>query len=71
MEHTSGGSLKILNKCRLPLTAVKVVDMIITEKAVFNVTEKGLELIEINPSSSLEDIKATTEADFIVAEGLI
>lgn len=45
--------------------------MIITEKAVFNVTEKGLELIEINPSSSLEDIKATTEADFIVAEGLI
>lgn len=40
--HTSGSSLKILNKCRLPLTAVKVVDdMIITEKAVFNVTEKA------------------------------
>lgn len=45
--------------------------MIITEKAVSQCYRKGLELIEINPSSSLEDIKATTEADFIVAEGLI
>ena len=68
MEHTSKGSVKILEKCTLPLTAVKVVDLIITEKCVFTVTEKGLELIEISPYSSLEDIKATTAAEFTVAE---
>ena len=44
--------------------------MIITEKAVFEVTDKGLVLTEISEYSSLEDIKASTEADFIVAENL-
>lgn len=57
MEHTSKGSVKILEKCTLPLTAVKVVDLIITEKCVFTVTEKGLELIEISPYSSLKTSK--------------
>lgn len=71
MEHTAGGAAKILNDCKLPFTAVGVVSMIITEKAVFEVTEKGLLLTEITPYSSLEDIKATTEADFEIAEGLI
>lgn len=71
MEHTAGGAAKILNDCRLPFTAVGVVSMIITEKAVFEVTEKGLLLTEITPYSSLEDIKATTEADFEIAEGLV
>lgn len=68
MEHTSKGAVKILKKCTLPLTAVKVVDLIITEKCVFEVTEKGLVLTEISPYSSLEDIKATTEAEFTVCE---
>lgn len=71
MEHTAGGAAKILNDCKLPFTAVGVVSMIITEKAVFEVTEKGLLLTEITPYSSLEDIKATTEADFEIAEGLV
>ena len=66
MEHTSNGSIKILNECKLPLTAVGAVDMIITEKAVFVIDERGLVLKEITPYSSLEDIKANTEADFIV-----
>lgn len=70
MEHTSAGSIKILNKCKLPLTAVKVVDMIITEKGVFEIDENGLTLVEISEYSNLEDIKATTEADFKIAEGL-
>lgn len=68
MEHTAGGSKKILNECSLPLTAVGVVDMIITEKAVFKVTDKGLLLTEITQYSSLEDIRENTEADFEVAE---
>ena len=70
MEHTSNGAVKILKECKLPLTAVGVVDLIITEKAVFEVTDKGLVLKEITPYSSLEDIKATTAADFIVADNL-
>lgn len=68
MEHTSKGAIKILKKCTLPLTAGKVVDLIITEKCVFEVGDQGLILKEISKYSSLEDIKATTGADFIVAE---
>ena len=70
MEHTSNGAVKILKECKLPLTAVGVVDLIITEKAVFEVTDKGLVLKEITPYSSLEDIKATTAADFTIANEL-
>ena len=62
--------IKILKECKLPLTAVGVVNLIITEKAVFEVTDKGLVLKEITPYSSLEDIRATTEADFIVSDEL-
>ena len=70
MEHTSNGGIKILKECKLPLTAVGVVNLIITEKAVFEVTDKGLVLKEITPYSSLEDIRATTEADFIISDEL-
>jgi len=70
-KHVSNGAVKILKECKLPLTAVGVVDLIITEKAVFEVTDKGLVLKEITPYSSLEDIKATTEADFIVSDELL
>lgn len=66
MEHTAKGAPKILKKCTLPLTAAHKVNMIITEKAVFEITEHGLILREISPYSSLEDIRSTTEADFII-----
>lgn len=67
MEHTSKGMPKILKKCTLPLTAAHKVNLIITEKGVFEVTPQGLLLREISPYSSLEDIKNTTEADFTLA----
>lgn len=70
MEHTSKGAVKILQKCTLPLTAVKVVSMIITEKAVFEITDKGLVLTEIGPYSDLADIKASTGAAFTVSENV-
>lgn len=66
MEHTSKGMPKILKKCTLPLTAAHKVNLIITEKGVFEITRQGLTLREISPYSSLEDIKNTTDADFIV-----
>jgi 3-oxoacid CoA-transferase len=73
MEHNSkNGSPKILAQCSLPLTGKSVVDMIITEKAVFNVDkEKGLTLIEINPDITVEDVVASTGCQFEVADNLI
>jgi len=70
MEHTAKGKPKILKKCSLPLTGAKVVDMIITELGVFEVTDNGLVLKEISPGISIEDIKKVTEADFIVSKNL-
>lgn len=70
MEHTSKGDMKILKKCTLPLTAYKEVDLIITERCVFEVTDKGLVLIEINPMFTVEDIRSTVSAEFIVSKTL-
>lgn len=68
MEHTSNGQIKILEKCTLPLTAAKEVDLIITEKCVIKVTPEGLVLTEVSPYSSIEDVKANTGVDLIVPE---
>jgi len=70
MEHTSKGAPKILKKCLLPLTAVKVVDLIITEMAVIRVTDRGLELIEHNSRFTVEQIQAATEAKLIISPDL-
>lgn len=70
MEHTSKGQIKIVKKCSLPLTAYKEVNTIITERCVFDVTDEGLVLFEINPMFSVEDIRNTVSADFKVAPNL-
>ena len=67
MEHTAKGMPKIMNHCTLPLTAAGKINMIITEKGVFEIVNQQLFLTQISPISSLDDIRATTEADFIVA----
>lgn len=68
--HTERGRPKILKKCNLPLTARHVVKMIITELGVFRITPAGLALAEINPETTVDEIKANTEADFLVSEHL-
>ena len=70
MEHTAKGAPKILKKCRLPYTAVKCVDKIITEMAVIEVTEDGLLLTEYNPEFTVEQIQEATEAKLIISDGL-
>lgn len=70
MEHTAKDEIKIVKKCTLPLTGYKEVDMIITERCVFEVTDCGLVLTELNPIFTLEDIKATVEADFTISPQL-
>ena len=70
MEHTAKGSHKILKKCRLPLTAMKVVNMIITEMGVMHITPDGLVLTEYNPEFTVEEIQAATEATLIISDSL-
>ncbi|WP_221564729.1 3-oxoacid CoA-transferase subunit B [Alkalihalobacillus sp. TS-13] len=71
MNHTNkdGGS-KIVHQCRLPLTVQKGAHMIITEMAVFQVNEDGLELIEIMHPYTLDEIENATEATFKVSRTL-
>jgi 3-oxoacid CoA-transferase subunit B len=62
MEHaTKDGQPKILKKCTLPLTGVKVVDTIVTEMAYIRVTPEGLLLEEIAPGLTIEDVQRATE----------
>lgn len=70
MEHTSKGQIKILKKCNLPLTAYKEVNLIITEKCVFKVTDRGLLMTDINPMFTVDDIKSVTDADFEISDDL-
>jgi 3-oxoacid CoA-transferase subunit B len=71
MEHaTKDGQPKILKKCTLPLTGVKVVDTIVTEMAYIRVTPKGLLLEEIAPGLSADDVQQVTEAKLIVSPTL-
>lgn len=70
MEHTVKGKPKIFDKCRLPLTAVKCVDLIITEMGVIKVTPEGLLLAEINPEFTVDEVRAATEAPLIVKDDM-
>lgn len=67
LSHTDkNGNSKILKKCTLPLSAASVVDLIITEKAVMEVTKDGLVLREIAPGLTVEDVVEITDADLII-----
>jgi acetate CoA/acetoacetate CoA-transferase beta subunit len=70
MEHTNKGEPKILKKCSFPLTAKGRVQTVVTEKALFRFHEGKLVLEEYAPGVSVEEIRAGTEAAFVVSDQL-
>ena len=70
MTHTQKGAPKILKKCTLPYTALGVVDMIVTEMGVFEITAEGLVMTELHPDFTREQVQEATEAKVIVSPNL-
>ena len=66
MEHTAGGKPKLLKRCTLPLTGAGVVNMVVSELGVFDITPTGVVLIDIAPEVTVEEIRQKTEAGFTV-----
>jgi len=70
MEHSAKDGAKLLKQCNLPLTGEKVVDMVVTDLAVFTIDKHGkdgMALIELADGVTLDEVKSKTEADFRVA----
>src|SRR5215469_13549413 len=71
MEHTTrDGNAKILKRCTLPITGLRVVNTIVTEMANIHVTQAGLVLDEIAPGLTVEDVQRATEAPLLVSPEL-
>lgn len=69
MDHVNkDGQLKILNECSLPLTGKGVVNRIITDRAVIDVTDRGLKLIEVAKGYTIDDIISVTEPPLEIDE---
>jgi len=69
MDHTSrSGSSKLLSECSLPLTGQKVVDRVITNLGVFDIKRgRTMSLVELAPGVSVDEVKASTDAELTIA----
>ena len=71
MEHVArDGSHKILEECTLPLTGRTCVQQVVTDLAVIDVTDEGLVLRELAPGVRLDDVRAATGVELLVADSL-
>ncbi|MEY3197084.1 MAG: putative succinyl-CoA:3-ketoacid coenzyme transferase subunit [Pseudomonadota bacterium] len=63
MEHNAkDGSHKLVRDCSLPLTGVRVVDTLITDLGIFNITDHGVKVVEMAPNVTIDEIKARSGA---------
>jgi acetate CoA/acetoacetate CoA-transferase beta subunit len=67
MQHTAKGKSKIVKECRLPVTSVRSVDLVVTELAVIAFPEGRATLLETGPGVAVADVLAATEAELRVA----
>lgn len=67
MQHASRGQSKLVERCDLPITSTRPVDLVVTELGVFDIHDGTLRLIELGHGVSLEQVQAQTEATFSVA----
>lgn len=70
MQHTGKGKPKIVKECTFPLTAKTQVNLIVTELCVIEVTSDGLLLKEIHKDTSIDEIKALTDANLIIPDNV-
>jgi acetate CoA/acetoacetate CoA-transferase beta subunit len=68
MQHAAKGKSKIVPRCTLPLTALRRVNLVVTDLAVIEPTEAGLILRERAPGVSVDDIRAATEAVLVIPD---
>jgi acetate CoA/acetoacetate CoA-transferase beta subunit len=68
MQHTAKGKPKILNRCTLPLTSARTVDLVVSEMAVIGFPGGQATLIETGPGVSVEQVVAATEAKLVLPE---
>jgi len=65
MNHNNkDGSPKLVKECALPITAMNAVDIVITDKAVFSISESGFALVELMSGVTLEEVKKSTGVEF-------
>lgn len=70
MEHMAKGNKKIMKHCTLPLTAMREVNLIVTEMCVIHVTLGGLLVTELNPNCTIKQLRDATEADLTISPEL-
>jgi acetate CoA/acetoacetate CoA-transferase beta subunit len=68
MQHTAKGKPKILEKCTLPLTSERPVDLVVTEMAVIGFPDGRATLIETGPGVTVEQVLAATEAKLLLPD---
>ncbi|GIN86651.1 putative succinyl-CoA:3-ketoacid coenzyme A transferase subunit B [Heyndrickxia sporothermodurans] len=72
MDHMNKyGESKVKKTCTLPLTGKGVVDCLITDLAVFRFSKRGMELVELQDGVTLDEVKASTEAEFTIHESFV
>jgi acetate CoA/acetoacetate CoA-transferase beta subunit len=67
MQHSAKGQSKIVDKCTLPITSIRTVDLVVTELAVITFSNGSATLIETGPGVSVEQVRAATSASLTIA----
>jgi acetate CoA/acetoacetate CoA-transferase beta subunit len=68
MQHSAKGASKIVKKCALPITAMRPVDLVVTELAVIGFPDARATLFETGPGASVAQVVAATDAELVIPD---